>query len=306
MKVAVLYGGKSMERDGSLGTGSQAIEGLKKLGHEIIEVDPIDDKNLEKLKDADIVFNCLAGWYGEDGKLQGYMDSLGIKYTGSGVLPSAIGMNKKIFKDLLNTWGIPTANYIPKYTKDMTYEELSSKLGDKFVIKAGSGGSSIGVYLVSSKEEYDALEIEDKFDDYYAESFIKGTEITSAVLRNKDGELEALPLVEFIYVKGEMYDYTAKRHKEYVDKRVPARIDEEIASRIQDYTKKIYENMGCNGIARVDYIIKDGVAYALEINTSPALRHTSGMIIAWETILNRDYSELMDTILQDGIKKYKK
>lgn len=305
MKIAVLMGGKSMERDGSLGTGKAAIEGLEALGHEIVIVDPIDNENLKLLEDCDIAFNCLAGWNGEDGRLQGYMDIMGIKYTGCGVETSAIGMDKSLFKDLMCQWGLPTGKHISRYTKDMTYEEICEKIGEKFVIKAGSGGSSVGIYLVSSKEEYEALEIDESFDDYYAEEFLKGTEITSAVFLNKAGELETIPLVEFLY-DAEMYDNEAKRKKGFVEKRSPAQIDEAIAERIRNTSKEIYTRLKCNGLVRVDYIIKDGVPYILELNTSPALRHTSGMIIAWENLLKRDYAELIDTILQDGFRKYEK
>lgn len=296
-------GGKSMERDGSLGTGKAAIEGLEALGHEIVIIDPIDSDNLKLLNTVDIVFNCLAGWFGEDGRLQGYMDTLGIKYTGCGVLSSAVGMDKALFKDLMTQWGLPTGKQISRFNKELSYEEIAEKLGEKFVIKAGSGGSSVGIYLVSSKEEYDALEIDDSFDDYYVEEFLKGTEITSAVFRNKEGDLETIPLVEFLY-DAEMYDNEAKRKKGFVEKRSPAQIDEEIAERIRNISKEIYVRLGCNGLVRVDYIIKDDVPYILELNTSPALRHTSGMIIAWENLLKRDYSELIDTILFDGLRKY--
>lgn len=303
MKIGVLMGGKSMERDGSLGTGKAAIEGLEALGHDIVVIDPIDNENLKLLEEVDIVFNCLAGWYGEDGRLQGYMDTLGIKYTGCGVLPSAVGMDKALFKDILLQWGLPTGRQISKFTIGMPYEDIAEKLGEKFVIKAGSGGSSVGIYLVRNKEEYEALEIDENFDDYYVEEFLKGTEITSAVFKNKEGELETIPLVEFLY-DAEMYDNEAKRKKGFVEKRSPAQIDESIAEEIRSISKKVYERLGCNGLVRLDYIIKDGVPYVLELNTSPALRHTSGMIIAWENLLKRDYAELIDTILFDGLRKY--
>ncbi len=299
MKIAVLLGGKSAERDGSINTGRQAIEALVKLGHEIVEVDPIDDENLKLLEGADLVFNALAGTYGEDGRIQGYLDILGIPYTGSGVLASAVGADKALFKDLLTNWGIPTAKYITYYSKDMTYDELCELIGPKFVIKAGSGGSSVGVYLVSSREEYEELEIDDRFDDYYVEQYLKGTEITSAVFRNLDGELETIPLVEFIY-DAEMYDLRAKRTKGFVEKRSPAQIDEKVAEQIRSISKEVYEKLRCKGIARLDYIIEDGVPYVLELNTSPALRHTSGMIIAWENYLKRDYADLIDCIVRDA------
>lgn len=299
MKIAVLLGGKSAERDGSLGTGKAAIEGILALGHAVIEVDPIDDSALEKLKDADLVFNALAGKYGEDGCLQGYLEVLGIPYTGCGVLGSAIGMDKSLFKSLISSWGIPTGRFIPHYDKKMTYAEMSEILGPKFVIKSTSGGSSIGVYLVTNEEEYKNLELDERFDDYYVEEFLNGTEITSAVLRNKEGELENIPLVEFLY-DAEMYDLNAKRKKGFVEKRSPAQIDEGIAEQIRANGRLIYEKLGLKGIVRFDVIIQDGVPYILELNTSPALRHTSGMIMAWENYLKRDYSELIDCIIHDA------
>ena len=302
MKVAVLYGGTSLERDGSLGTGAAAIEGLEALGHEVVKVDPLDRESLALLKDCDIAFNCLAGGEGENGCMQGYMNVMGIKYTGSGVQASAIGMNKVLFKEVLSQIGVPTSPFISEYKKGMSYEDIAEKLGPKFVIKAAAGGSSNGVYLVNGKEDFETLEVEEGYDLYYVEKFVKGREITVAALTDLDGNVFTLPLVEFFY-DAEMYDLTAKRNKPLVQKKSPADLPEDLAEQIRSYTKKIYRHLDCGGIARIDYIIEDGVPYALELNTSPALRHTSGMIIAWESTMGNDYKDLINLILQDGLRR---
>ncbi|TCV83016.1 D-alanine--D-alanine ligase [Sulfurirhabdus autotrophica] len=267
-KVGVLLGGLSAEREVSLKSGNAVLAALKSRGVNAHAFDT-GKRNLDELFEEkfDRVFIALHGRYGEDGTMQGALELMGIPYTGSGVMASALAMDKWRTKLLWLSAGISTPEYalLDEHTN---YEQVAEKLGFPIFVKPAREGSSIGMSKVNSVAELEkAYQLAVKFDALVlAEQFIEGSEYTAAIL----GE-EPLPLIR-LETPRTFYDYEAKYLLDDTRYLCPCGLPEEQEKAIQAQALKAFQVIGCRGWGRADVMIdKSGVAYFLEINTSPGM-----------------------------------
>lgn len=282
MKIAVLLGGRSAEREVSLRTGKAVFDALQQKGFNAITID-VDENIVENLKieDADLVFLALHGKYGEDGTIQGLLELMGIPYTGPGVLASAIAIDKIMTKKILVFSGIPTPEYMFINKHDFTANtekavaQIKAELSLPVVVKAPTQGSSIGVAFVHREEEIiPGLKLAMDYDEeVLIEKMIPGVEVTASVLGNRDPV--ALPLIEIVTTTG-VYDYETKYTVGMSDHIIPPRLPEEVQQEIRRIALKTYQAIGCRGLSRVDFIVdKDFQPYVLEVNTIPGMTATS-------------------------------
>lgn len=272
IRVMVFMGGKSDEHEVSLASGKQVIANLDPKKFEItpIIIDKNTDQNLPQLlnleEKPDVVFLALHGKYGEDGRIQGMLDMLGLPYTGCGCLASAIGMDKIIFKKIIEQENIPTAKW-QVYKKGI-------KIKTPCVVKPSNNGSSVGVSIVKNRKDLDkAIRLARKSgSSILVEEYIKGTEISCAVIGNK--KPTALPVIEIV-PKKEFFDYEAKYTDGKSEEICPAKLSKEITKKIQETAIKVFQSIQCRGYARIDMIIKNNIPYVLEINTLPGLTPNS-------------------------------
>ena len=301
LSIALLSGGISSERDVSIASGNQVYEVLDRDKYEVIRYDPKTDipKLVADAASIDAALIILHGPYGEDGTVQGLLDLLDIPYQGSGVLGSAIGMNKLVSKQLYKSAGIPVA-------PDMTFKSIDmietravvDQLGMPLVIKPVTSGSSIGLSIVKSEDALnDALEKAFAEDhEVLIESYIKGVELTGGVIGNE--ELQALPIVEIIPGKEfDFFDYTAKYTPGATEEICPARIDEATTQKAQSYAKMAHRALCCKGYSRTDMILADGELYVLETNTIPGMTPTSLLPQAAQAA-GIDFSRLLDKLIE--------
>jgi D-alanine-D-alanine ligase len=267
-KIALLYGGYSSEREISIKSGKAVENVLKELNLDYKVFDPIERKKFidELVKyNPNIVFIALHGKGGEDGTIQGVLDFLNYKYTGSPQKASVIAMDKILSKKLVKFHNIPTPNW---YTIRNIEELKNVDLNFPKVVKAPREGSSIGVYIVNNEKELrEAVNNCFKYDDeILIEDFIKGREITIGILNG-----EPLDIIEIKVEKG-FYDYKNKYFSDKTSYICPAEIEPELYKKLQKTAVDIYNIIGCKGVARVDFILdENGIAYFLEINTIPGL-----------------------------------
>lgn len=299
LKIAVLYGGVSNEREISLLTGKQIGEALNKDKYEVVFYDTKND--LRKLfldceaGEVDVCFPALHGKWGEDGTIQGLLELLDVKYVGSGVLGSALAMDKEVANKILKGEGIR----IPRgflLTKISDLDELDIEL--PVVVKPVNSGSSVAVTIVRKTEDLKkAVEEAFKHDKkVLIEEYIAGTEITVPVLGNE--EPEALPVIEIV-PKREFFDYKAKYDAEFCDEIVPARISEELTQKAQELGVKVHKALESRGLSRVDMIISrnDGQIYVLESNTIPGMTSNS-LFPKAAAAANITFSELLDRLIE--------
>ena len=308
LTVAVLSGGRSSEREVSLKSGDQVFEALDKQRYRVLRYDPSTDLN-RLVADAgqiDVALIILHGIRGEDGTVQGLLDLLDIPYQGSGVIGSAIGMNKLASKQLYDQMGLPTPPYIVIHRKDRPdTASIGSRLGYPVVVKPANGGSSIGMSIVKSEADLpEALATAGRYDDVVLiESFIKGIELTGGVLGND--ELRALPIVEILPGEGyEFFDFQAKYTPGATREICPARIDEALTEKAQTYAKMAHQALFCRGYSRTDMILRDRDIYVLETNTIPGMTPTSLFPLA-AGVAGISFSELLDTLIDLSIQAHK-
>lgn len=277
-RVAVLAGGKSGEREVSLASGEGALKALEQAGFNGVLLDPAEKEDLKRLMDEpfDVAFLCLHGKWGEDGTMQGFLDLIGLPYTCSGVWSSALAMDKPQSKRYYRDEGIPTPPAIAVRAGDQTdADEVFSQLGHRCVVKPGSEGSALGVFIVEGRASLEeALEKALALDDeVLIERYIKGMELTVAVLGNEDPE--ALPVIEIV-PKSEFYDFESKYAPGGSQHVCPARLSVEDTARIQDFAVRAHKVLGCRGVSRSDFILEeDGSCWILETNTIPGMTETS-------------------------------
>lgn len=344
MKIVVLAGGTSTERDVSIVSGTGICNGLRAKGHQAILVDvfcgaeTVDwadpfpreydveaasayiksfNPHIEQLKKmrkdffgpnvlelckkADFVFLGLHGANGEDGRIQAAFDLMGIKYTGTGYLSSAMAMDKGVTKWMFQMKGVPVPGGVTM--KRHTRKEDLAELGLAFpvVVKTCCGGSSIGVYIVKDQEEYmKALDAAFVYEEeVVVEEFIQGTEYTVAVVDGK-----AYPVVQIVPCQG-FYDYENKYKPRAVKETCPAPISSELTRRLQDYAVQGYRALGLESYARLDFIVTDDEKiYCLEANTLPGMTPTS-LIPQEAAVLGMDYPTLCEELIRVSEKKYK-
>lgn len=302
LRVGVVRGGISTERDVSLNTGKEIISHLNKEKYEIFDI--ILDKKEEiifKLKDLnlDFVYIALHGAFGEDGKIQAILETLGIAYSGPGVKASAICMDKGLSKKIVSSYGVRVSKGINIRKKEkVSYDEIKKDLGEKIVVKPNSGGSSIGVSFVKNQEELDrALELVFTMDDEaIIEEVLEGIEISVPII---DGKV--FPTLKIEAVSGEYFDYNSKYSKggakEYVFE-----FDKEIQEEINKFTLDSYRATKCKGFARIDFIVVDGkIPYFMEVNTLPGM--TSASLLPKSTASKGySYSQTLDLLIEASIK----
>jgi D-alanine--D-alanine ligase len=279
-KIAVVMGGPSAERDVSLNTGKAILSALLEKGYDAVGIDLQPSRFITELKEnkIDIVFNAIHGLYGEDGVMQGTLELLGIPYTGSGLMASAMAMDKGISKRLFLSAGIPTPRSVI-YTKRDFSPSLAQKVIDEFsipvVVKSAAQGSSIGVTIVEAADDL-AKAIAEAFkysEHILIEEFITGRELTVPVWEN-DGA-KALPIIEIRPHSGR-YDFHSKYTKGATEYLVPAELDAAAVKLVQKAAVNAFEVLGCRGIARVDIMLsEDNKPYVLEVNTIPGMTATS-------------------------------
>lgn len=283
LKIAVIYGGVSKERPGSLISGRSVLDSLSKQGYNAIQIDPSKHDLYKKLRNVDVVFIALHGRYGEDGKLQGFLETLQLSYTGSGVLASSLAMDKYYFKKVLNASNIPILDcelvYPGQFLSRNYFERLTRRLGLPFFIKPLSEGGSLGANVIHSKKQF--LQhikemISEEYDVFLAERYIKGPALTVGVIEI-DQKLVTLPVLETVSKK-EFYDYQAKHDSALREYYCPARISKILYNKIQNLAEKVHRLLRCHGYSRVDFIVsKNNEPFVLEVNTLPGLSKQGNM-----------------------------
>ncbi len=311
LKVLVLAGGNSSERAVSLTSARAVTEALQRNGYSVMAIDSAsgqtllddsgrfmlkaDDKSLSKLgveapqslvisktldkkeyKNIDLVFIALHGGAGEDGTIQAILDLAGIKYTGSRMLASALAMNKAMSKKLAVSENIPTPKWLLFEKGKLKSVDPTRQILREFplplIVKPNNSGSTVGLTLVKEAARIKPA-LETAFKEgiqAVVEQYIKGREVTCSVLNGTP-----LPIVEII-PKNELYDYQCKYTKGMSQYICPAEIDEKVADLIMKYAARMYEQIGCRGLARVDFILdKDNKPWFLEVNTIPGMTELS-------------------------------
>ena len=271
--VAVLMGGWSPEREISLSSGRGCASALREAGYRVTEVDAGRDvaQVLAELK-PDVAFNALHGPWGEDGCVQGLLEVLGIPYTHSGVLASALAIDKQRAKNLLQSLGMPVAEGGAVPRGDAA---LAHAMEPPYVIKPLDQGSSIGVFIVRSGDNRPPAELADPAwhlgDKVMVEAFVSGREFTCAVIEGRPWEvIEIRPRTAF-------YDYEAKYAAGGSEHLLPAQIDDGLAARIKALALLAHDGLGCRGVSRSDFIFDEerGEPVFLELNTQPGMTPTS-------------------------------
>jgi len=310
-KIFVLMGGRSKEHEISLISGKEVVRNLDPQKYEILPViisrdsgtwklasrenllvseNPLDLKgtnkelqvrdsinipslnSVESIEDKPIVFIAMHGPYGEDGTVQGMLELAGLKYTGSGVLASALGMDKLMFRRVLEKENIP----IPKYVsikKGQKIPNLTKLIGKyPYFVKPHNQGSSVGSSIARNKKELEkSIKNAFKYSDLILiDEYLKGREITCALLGNENPN--ALPLIEIVPKSGVFFDYKSKYYDGGADEIIPARINKKLTKEIQRISIDVHNKLGCKGFSRVDFIIKNNkYPIVLETNTIPGL-----------------------------------
>jgi D-alanine-D-alanine ligase len=301
-RVAVLLGGLSPERPVSLSTGAGAVAALKRLGHEVAEIDPQEPHWVEQLKafKADAVFNVLHGEWGEDGRVQGVLEYMRLPYTHSGVLASALAMDKAKAKAVFAQAGLPLAR---GKLMDRREAARAHPMAPPYVVKPNAQGSSVGVFIVregANRPPEQLLDPDWKYgEDVLVEEFIGGHEYTVAVLGEKSGP-RALAVTAIIPA-GEWYDYNAKYAEGGSKHVLPANISKEMTDKMMRWAETAHEVLGCRGLTRSDFKWDEasGKVCLIELNTQPGMTPTS-LAPEQAAYLGMDYDALVKWILEDA------
>ncbi len=351
LKVAVLMGGRSAEREVSLSTGRQVLQALDPARYDAIPVDtahigmtaladsgtrqlgstgsqsgsalgqdaltqtpapsaPVGDPPLVGRNRPDVAIICLHGRYGEDGTIQGMLELLGIPYTGSGVLASALAMDKVMSKKIFQVEGIPTPPSTTIRGRADAEAFLSalrqgrSAVSCPAVVKPSNQGSTIGITIVERPEEMaTALDLALQYDtEVLVEQYVSGMEITAPVLGNDS--LECLPLVEIVPSSG-VYDYEAKYTPGATEEIVPARLSDELTTLSQEIAVRAHRALGCRGFSRTDLIVDaNGQPWVLEVNTIPGMTPTS-LLPNSAAAAGIPFPELLDRMVELALENHR-
>lgn len=303
LTIAIISGGVSSERDVSIKSGKQVYDAFDKEKYNLIRYDSKTDlgKLVNDADRIDAAFIALHGTFGEDGTIQGLLDLLGIPYQGSGVLGSALAINKNISKQLYQQAGLLTPPFIiQKSNKLIDIDGIIRELDLPLVIKPVNGGSSLGICMVFSKDLLrEAVETAFKYSNtVLIEKYIKGIELTVSVIGN--AELTALPVIEIIPDKKfDFFDYNAK-YNENTREFCPARINDSLTEKAQEIAKKAHNALFCKGYSRTDMILSDQEIYVLETNTIPGMTSTSLLPLAAQKV-GISFEKLVEKLLKLGM-----
>lgn len=275
-RVAVLMGGPSAEREVSLTSGKECAAALKDEGFEVIEVDAGPDlcARLDEIK-PEVVFNALHGRWGEDGCVQGMLEWLGLPYTHSGVLASALAMDKQRSKQVFAAAGLPVVDSVIASRDEVKTRHV---MNPPYVVKPNNEGSSVGVYLVNEAANSPPQLSDDMPDEVMVETYAPGREMTTTVMGDSaNGDPGALSVTD-IFTDG-WYDYDAKYKEGGSSHVVPADIPKDIFDACLDYAQRAHRVLGCRGVSRTDFRWDesrglDGLII-LEVNTQPGMTPTS-------------------------------
>jgi D-alanine-D-alanine ligase len=304
LTVALLSGGISSEREVSINSGNQVYDALDKEKYDIRRYDPKTDlqRLMADASQIDVALIILHGPFGEDGTVQGLLDLLDIPYQGSGVLGSALAMNKWVAKQLYQAAGLPVPPYVALKKGDrVDGADISARLGLPLVVKPVSAGSSVGMTIVRQAGDLEAAI--DKGLEYdeavLIEAYIDGIELTGGVLGNESPE--ALPLIEIVPDKDhEFFDYEAKYTPGVTQEICPARVDPPVTEKGQTYAVEAHKALNCKGYSRTDMILKDSELYVLETNTIPGMTATS-LFPQAAAAAGISFSRLLDRLIELSI-----
>ena len=298
MKVGVIMGGISSEREISLKSGKSIIENIDKNKYEVIPV-VIDEKVdiINKVKDLDFALLALHGKFGEDGTVQSVLQTLDIPYSGCGPLTSALCMDKDLTKTVLEANGIRTARWLNvKSVEEIDYEAIEN-IGYPVFIKPTNGGSSVATFKIYDKEKVqEAVEEGLKWDTVVMiEEFIDGNEITCPVFDNK-----LFPVIA-IKPKSDFFDYTQKYSENGADE-VLVELEEDLYKEVKEMALKTYKALKCEVYSRIDMIVnKEGTPYILEVNTLPGMTAAS-LFPKSAKGEGYSFSEFLDLIIETSLK----
>ena len=304
-KLGVLLGGSSGERSVSLLSGQRVSTSLRRQDYEVIDIDLVKDDWLTQLisEQVDAVFLALHGKGYEDGTIQAILSHFGLPYTGSGILASALGMNKIMSKQIFSTMQIPTPDYLKIHLEEdlkVQTQNAIEQLGLPLVVKPASEGSSLGVSIIHEPDEiYHAIEKNRIFKDNLFEKYVQGQEITVGLIGAGD-DLQALPILELI-PKREFHDYQAKYTAGLTEFVIPARLSDEVSQVAQSIALRAHQALGCHGYSRVDMIVdRLGQPFVTEVNTLPGLTELSDLP-AQAAAAGISYDRLISKILDSAI-----
>lgn len=340
ISVAILFGGKSVEHEISINSARNINEFIDKSKFSVILIgispmgkwflkDTVDNQfegndELSYSLDPqnrgfintksgaviapDIVFPVLHGTDGEDGSIQGLLTTMEIPFVGTGVLGSAISMNKLYSKRLLKAAAIPSSDYvsfIAENRSNINYENIKNEIGLPFMAKAANLGSSVGIYKVNGEEDFeDAVNGVFKYDNTIIfEAFVEGRELECSVMGNEQPQA-SLPGEIVISKNYAFYTYEAKYlDPKAVELKVPAEVDQQIAQKIQQLSVEAYRALGCEDFARVDlFLKKDGTILINEINTIPGFTNFSMFPMMWKNH-GISFTELITKLIEMAIKR---
>jgi D-alanine-D-alanine ligase len=291
-----------------LNSGNQVFDALDKEKYDIIRYDPKTDigRLVSDASKIDVALIILHGPYGEDGTVQGLLDLLNIPYQGSGVLGSALAMNKLVSKQLYEKSGLRVPPYMVIKRDDvLNPEKCAERLGLPVVVKPIGSGSSVGISIVKSIDLLnDAVDKAFAHDDVILiEAYIDGIELTGGVIGND--KIEALPIIEIIPDKSyDFFDYTAKYTAGATQEICPARIDDALTQKAQAVSKTAHNALFCKGYSRTDMILKDQNLFVLETNTIPGMTATSLLPLAADAA-GISFSRLLDRLIELSIEAHK-
>jgi D-alanine-D-alanine ligase len=312
VRVAVLSGGRSSEHDVSLASGAAIREGLGAAGHDALDVrierdgtwhvDGGDALALvpgRGLLDADCAWPALHGAFGEDGTVQGLLETIDVPYVGAGVLASALCMDKVLFKEVMARAGVPQVGYVA--VRDGASAPLDG-LGLPVFVKPARMGSSVGIEKIGDAADLDAAVARAHEHDplVIVEAMAPGIEVECSVLGNE--EPVASEPGEITY-QGDWYDYEAKYTPGGMELVVPARISASARARVQELAVETFARVGCTGLARVDFFVAGEEVLVNELNTMPGFTPTSVYAKLWEAS-GVPYPELCDRLVTLGVERH--
>ncbi len=300
-KILVISGGTSKERVISLDTGKQVAKELKKNNYRVKIAEPnFEFSQVIKSFKPDIIFNALHGQFGEDGYIQTIFESTGIPYTHSGVIPSAIAMDKELSKKIFIKNNILTPKYILylfNKSKSELIKLIENKLKFPVVIKPLNEGSSVNVFICSKKNIFKNLRLLQNYQKIIIEKFIPGREIQAAIIGSKKlGAIELKP-------KRKFYDYQAKYNsKAKTEHIIPVNLNKKDYNKLMNVSYKAHKLIGCRGVTRSDFKFFNGKFYLLEINTQPGMTNLS-LVPEIANYHGINFIKLIEMILNDASTK---
>lgn len=294
MKVAVIMGGISSEREVSLKSGESVFKRIDKNKYDVVKIVLNDKKDIftKITDDIDFAFLALHGKFGEDGCVQSILEAMEIPYSGCSPLTSALCMDKNMTKKILRDSNLPTAEWtVVRNIDEIDYDEIE-KIGYPVFIKPNSGGSSVATFLIKSKEEvHEAVRQGLEVDDcVMIEKYIKGGEYTSFILNG-----DVFPTISIV-ANSEFFDFESKYNQNGATEEV-VYLEKELQEKVNEISKGCWTAFNCKAYVRVDVIISDGVPYVLELNTLPGMTETS-LIPRSAKANGLEFGDLIDKIIE--------